>query len=51
MSFLAKYRKTVVAVAGAAVIIVGRLAGVDSDAYFVVVTLATALGVYVTPNA
>ncbi len=51
MSVFKKYRKTFVAVAGAVVLIVGRLAGVDSDAYFIVVTLATAFGVYATPNA
>ena len=46
-----KYRKTVVALVGAGVVIAGRLLGADSDAYFIIVTLATALGVYATPNA
>lgn len=46
-----KYRKTIVAVVGAGVVIAGRLLGADSDAYFIIVTLATALGVYATPNS
>ena len=48
---MSKYRKTIVAVVGAGVVIAGRLLGAESDAYFIIVTLATALGVYATPNA
>lgn len=48
---MSKYRKTIVAVVGAGVAIVGRHFGVDSDIYVDVVILATALGVYVIPNA
>lgn len=44
-------RKTLVALAGAAVVIIGHFCGADSDAYFVAVTLLTAVGVYAVPNA
>ena len=51
MSKLAPYRKTIVALAGATVAIVGHFCGLDSDAYFVAVTVLTAVGVYGVPNA
>lgn len=47
---MGKYRKTIVALVGAGVVIAGRLLGAESDAYFIIVTLATAFGVYATPN-
>lgn len=47
---LKPYAKLVVALVGAAVAIVGRHFGVDADIYFDLVALATAAGVYVTPN-
>lgn len=48
---MSKYRKFVVAAAGAAVTLVSHFFGVSSDAYFVTVTVLTAAGVYVVPNA
>lgn len=48
---LGKYRKTIVAVVGAGIVILGRAVGVDSAIYADVVTLATALGVYAIANA
>lgn len=50
MSTLAKYRKFITALIGAAVIIVGRHYGLTSNAYLDIVTVATALGVYGVPN-
>ena len=45
-----KYNKLLVALAGAAVAILGNHVGVDSVYYLDAVVLLTALGVYVTPN-
>lgn len=50
LAALAKYRKFVVALTGAAVVIIGRQFGVDSAIYADAVTVVTALGVYLTPN-
>lgn len=47
---MGKYRKFVVALVGAAVLIVGRHYGVNSEWYGDLVILATAGGVYVAPN-
>lgn len=47
---LKPYAKLIVALGGAAVAIVGRHAGVDSNVYLDVVALATAAGVYAVPN-
>lgn len=47
---LMKYNKLLVALAGAAVAILGNHVGVDSVYYLDAVVLLTALGVYVTPN-
>lgn len=47
---MTKYRKFVVAVAGAAVAFLGRRWGIDSQAYADVVGVLTALGVYAIPN-
>lgn len=48
---IARYRKAVVALAGAVVLGVGHYFGVDSDVYAQVVALVTAAGVYGVPNA
>lgn len=48
---LGRYAKMIAALAGAAVAIAGRHYGVDSNEYFDVVAIVTALGVYVVPNA
>lgn len=45
-----KYAKWWTALTGAAVLIVGTIAGVDSSAYTTVVALVTALGVFFVPN-
>lgn len=47
---MSKYNKYLIAMAGAAVVIVGRAFGLDSWQYLDLVTLATALGVYAVPN-
>lgn len=47
---LGKYAKLITALVGAAVVIIGRAAGVDSTIYLDVVTVVTALGVYAVPN-
>lgn len=47
---LARYRKTIVALIGAAVVILTRQLGADSALVADIVTVATALGVYATPN-
>lgn len=46
---LAPYRKTLVALVGAAVLFL-QLQGYDSDSISMVIALATALGVYQVPN-
>lgn len=51
MTFLTRYRKSIVAATGAVIVIAGRLAGVDSDLYFILVTVGTSAGVYAVPNA
>lgn len=48
---MTKYRKAFIAAAGAAVAIAGHFFGLDSDVYFVTVTVLTAAGVYAVPNA
>lgn len=48
---LAKYRKFIVAAIGAAVVIADHFAGPGNDISFIVITLATAAGVWATPNA
>lgn len=48
---LGKYRKGVVALAGAVVLIAGQALGLDSDLYSALVAILTFLGVYGTPNA
>lgn len=48
---LAKYRKAIVAAVGAAVLIATHFFGADSDVVFVIVTVASAAGVYFTPNS
>jgi hypothetical protein len=50
LASLAPYRKTIVGVAGAAVVIVGRTFGVDSAVYFDLTAILTALGVYSIKN-
>lgn len=47
---LGKYSKLWTALAGAAVIIVGRAFGVDSAYYLDLTVLLTALGVWAAPN-
>lgn len=47
---IAPYRKVAVALAGAAVAIVGRTFGVDSAVYFDLTAVLTAAGVYSLPN-
>lgn len=48
---MAKYRKFITALVGAAALIIGRHLGVTGWEYLDFVTLGTALGVYVVPNA
>lgn len=48
---MTKYSKFLVALAGAAVTIVGNHFGVTSELYTDAVVLATALGVVIVPNA
>lgn len=48
---MTKYNKFLIALVGAAVVIVGRSLGVTSWEYLDLVTVATALGVYTVPNA
>lgn len=48
---MTKYRKFGIALAGAAVAIVGRHFGLDSELYADAVAIATALGVVIVPNA
>lgn len=50
MSVLTKYRKTIVAVVGAVVVILSLQLGPDNAVVQAVISLATALGVYVVPN-
>lgn len=50
MKFLARYRKTFVALAGVGVYIIGQQFGVNSHVYADVVEVLLALGVYVVPN-
>lgn len=47
---LGKYRKGVVALAGAVVLIVGQAVGLDSDLYSALVAVLTFLGVYGVKN-
>lgn len=47
---LKPYRKVIIALTGAAVAIIGRHAGLDSEIYMDVVAVATAAGVYGFPN-
>lgn len=51
LDFVASHRKLLVALAGAAVLILGAVAGESSTAYTSVVSVLTALGVYGVPNA
>ena len=48
---MTKYRKTLVAAAGAAVAIIARHFCVESDLYFDAVVVLTALGVYGVANS
>lgn len=50
VSLIAKHRKTVVAVVGAAVLILTSALGANSAVVQGVISIATALGVYGTPN-
>lgn len=50
MSVLTKYRKTIVAVVGAVVLVLSLQYGPDNAITQAVIALATALGVYATPN-
>lgn len=51
LSSIAAHRKLIVALVGAVVLIVGAVAGESSTAYTVIVSIATALGVYAAPNS
>lgn len=51
MKNLARYRKTIVALIGAGIIIMSRHLGPDAALVVDVETLATALGVYAVPNS
>lgn len=48
---MARYRKALVALVGAAIIAIGIWRGEQSPEFQIIVTVATALGVYVAPNA
>lgn len=48
--FCRAHRKLIVALVGAAVLIVGAVAGESSTAYTTIVSVATALGVYGAKN-
>ena len=45
-----QYRKTLTALAGVVVLVVGNELGTDSKWYVYLVALAAAVGVYVVPN-
>ena len=48
---MSKYRKSLVALAGAVVAFVGRRYGIESQVYLDVVAVLTAAGVFAVPNA
>lgn len=48
---MAKYRKAITAIVGAAVLIASHFLGADSVWVLSIVSVATALGVYQIPNA
>ena len=48
---MSKYRKFIIAGLGAAVAIADHFAGPGNDISFIVITVATAFGVWATPNA
>ena len=48
---LAKYRKTLVALAGVTVMVLGSELGTDSKWYKYAIALLAAVGVYAVPNA
>lgn len=50
MAAFTKYRKTIVAVVGAVVVILSLQYGPDNALTQAVISLATALGVYALPN-
>lgn len=50
LSRLGRYRKAIVALVGAVVLIVGAAFGETSEVYQAVVSAATFLGVYAVPN-
>jgi hypothetical protein len=50
LAFVAKYRKFIVALVGAAVLIAGAALGEQSEEYQAIVTVLTSLGVYAVPN-
>lgn len=47
---MSKYSKLIAALVGAAVLFIGQYYGQTSQVYSVVVSLATAFGVYLVPN-
>ena len=51
LAFAAKYRKFIVALAGAAILIAGAALGEQSEEYQAIVAVLTSLGVYAAPNA
>jgi len=51
LDLIAGHRKLVVALIGAGILIIGALYGETSTVYTTAVSLATALGVYATPNS
>lgn len=51
MDSLSKYRKFIVAGVGAAALIIGAVAGETSTLYIVLVSVASALGVWRAPNS
>ena len=51
LAFISAHRKLIVAAVGAAVLIVGAVAGESSTLYTTIVSVATALGVYAAPNS
>ena len=50
LDFIARYKKFIVAAAGAAVLILGAALGEQSEVYQAVVSILTALGVAAVPN-
>lgn len=50
IAFFNKYRKFIVALVGAAVLIAGAALGESSEEYQAIVAVLTSLGVYAVPN-